>query len=902
MNQTVIFSDRIRLITGIEKKSRLLVLTTFRLITVRKDHVKGRVIRHNFHLLDLIEVSVQNDHNPEIKTLVIGFQAETIREDIRVSCSEALAKSIVLKMLECNANIVHFLSHDRKPTFNVPPEYIAEFKPPQAGVLDKSTALSSYYAVCDYVGVRPRSRVTNYLQSCWDKHNSDFDLNKLFRESSKIEDMDLYAATWSVRYNSIFKIVQSHQLIIGDGGMNALGMLFTSQSVIQQFLVVDGRVTSKGIYSVSKHMERMCSEMKAAGLRPALRVLDLSKNKISDDGLLYLLEALKDSIHLSSLSLADCAITSKGLVPLFRLLEKDSWLRTLLDLDLSSNEFGSVGSKCVALYVEKCKVLEGLNLSCTELNLKVFLQSLCLNKTLCQEVLKKLDISGNKSQGATSLLAVLLSMTRSLRTVYVSDAKLTKQSVTEILEGMFSNTDDVLFHLDVSNNALETGLGKAVTRALKTHKKTVSVNLRTLVVDNCKLGVEGFQLACESISLIPSLEILKFDRNFQPNMVKSASQLGVALVNCLKHLKRLKVLSLQGGDGSSYTPIFPQIVEFVSSNHSIFSLDVANNQITSDCWKILSDIVQVNETLRFLNIDGNWDSIKTFKSFEEAAYQNLALLGPIPTSDIMQAHSVKKQESEVQQVATALFIHYRRNRIREDFKMPESLLDYETSTFISGLKEDVLDFVDEKELMDLRPSRRNQFISKIDKLDLVSLPGYSSPIPAVLLRMKEYLLSNGGQNSVGIFRLTPDRNEVEVVKSELNEDTFQQVSDINVIAHLIKQWFKDCPDKILAEIPAKDFSSLSKSKETVLQSYDLIGEPRKSIYFWLLDLCVAISHHADVNLMSGKNLGIVFAPNLHPFDLLDQMQGLRASEELGAFMTMGIAIRAETHPYTPQAH
>jgi Ran GTPase-activating protein (RanGAP) involved in mRNA processing and transport len=897
MNQTIIFSDRIRLITGTEKKGRLLVLTTFRLITVRKDHVKGRVVRHNFHLLDLVEVSLQNDSSPDSKILIIAFQAETIKEEIRVSCSEAQAKLIVLKMLECNANIVHFLSHERKPTFNVPSEYTSEFKPPQVGVLDKATAISSYHAVCDYVGVRPRSRVTQYLQLCWDKHNSEFDLNKLFKDASRIEDMDLYAATWSVRYNSIFKSIQSRGVSIGDGGVNALGMLFTPSSVIEALAIIDGRVTSKGVYSLSKHIERMCSEMKASGTRPVLKMLDLSKNKIADDGLLYLLEGIKESIHLTHLKLSDCAITNKGLVSLFRLLERDSWLRTLQELDLSHNEFGSVGSKCVALYVEKCKALQSLNLASTDLNLKVFLQSLCLNKNLCQEVLQCLDISGNKLPGATSLLAVLLGMTRSLETVILADTKLAKATLQEVLEGLFSNPNETHFHLDLSNNALDTGLGKAMSRALKTVKKAVAVNIKFLNVDNCKLGSEGFQLACEAISLVPSIEVLKFDRNFSAGLAKMANQFGPVLVNCLKHLKRLRVLSLQGGDGTSFTPIMGQILDFVSTHKSIFSLDVSNNQMTSECWKWLSDAVLNNEDLRFLNIDGNWDSIKTFKSFQEALTQNISVLGVLPVNDIQQALSIKKQETEVQQVAKALCIHYKRNRLTEDFKTPEELLAYENVACFSSVKEELLDLVDEKEASALQPSRRNQFSSRIARMETVVLPGYTSPIPSVLVAMKDYLLANGGTQSVGIFRLTPDKNEVENVKTELNEKTFQRVNDINAISHLIKQWFKDCPDKILAELPTKDFTAFAKSKDAMIQSYNLISEPRRSIYFWLLDLCVAISHFSEVNLMGPKNLAIVFAPNLHPFDNLDQLQGLRASEELGAYMTLGITHRAETHPF-----
>ena len=90
--------------------------------------------------------------------------------------------------------------------------------------------------------------------------------------------------------------------------------------------------------------------------------------------------------------------------------------------------------------------------------------------------------------------------------------------------------------------------------------------------------------------------------------------------------------------------------------------------------------------------------------------------------------------------------------------------------------------------------------------------------------MKTYLYANGGLAQVpgarprcssvesgvwlqeGIFRLAPDQDACARTKEQLNTNTFESCSDINIIANLMKVWFREIPEHLLDEVPISDLS------------------------------------------------------------------------------------------------
>lgn len=174
-----------------------------------------------------------------------------------------------------------------------------------------------------------------------------------------------------------------------------------------------------------------------------------------------------------------------------------------------------------------------------------------------------------------------------------------------------------------------------------------------------------------------------------------------------------------------------------------------------------------------------------------------------------------------------------------------------------------------------------QFGVPYENCETEEVSGYASPIPTVLVRMKKYLTNNAGLDVPGIFRLGSDPDETNKVKDELNHDNFVHCNDVNCVANLIKQWFREMPTPLLAALekdaePTAAPSALSalsassgsinpSSMASMSQVGDIISglsEPNKSLMEWLLDLCVKVVQNASANRMTAEALANVFAPLL----------------------------------------
>ena len=188
---------------------------------------------------------------------------------------------------------------------------------------------------------------------------------------------------------------------------------------------------------------------------------------------------------------------------------------------------------------------------------------------------------------------------------------------------------------------------------------------------------------------------------------------------------------------------------------------------------------------------------------------------------------------------------------------------------------------------------QKQFGLPPSAVECVAVEGYVRRIPLVLIAMKKYLFENGGLESEGIFRIAPDQGECLEVKQLLEIGDFERCKDINAIANLIKVWFRELPDRIMAGVPHKLIRECKTEADAagILKKFP---EPNQSILLWLLDTLAEVSTWQRVNKMSPKNLAIVMAPNLFSADNLDPMAGLVFSQKVALFLYKAILARLAT--------
>lgn len=188
-----------------------------------------------------------------------------------------------------------------------------------------------------------------------------------------------------------------------------------------------------------------------------------------------------------------------------------------------------------------------------------------------------------------------------------------------------------------------------------------------------------------------------------------------------------------------------------------------------------------------------------------------------------------------------------------------------------------------------------QFGIDPSQVDSIKLPEYEARIPAVLVELKKYFDKHNGPQSTGIFRLAPDASECKAVKEQLNKGAWDSESgstDINVVANLIKVWFRDLPKQLLGPHvvdPAliAQVNSVDSASRVVLE----LPVQNRSLLLWLLDLCCCVAQHKAQNNMGSRNLAICISPNLmdpSKLGLENPMAAMMFSQKVASFMRFAI--------------
>lgn len=173
---------------------------------------------------------------------------------------------------------------------------------------------------------------------------------------------------------------------------------------------------------------------------------------------------------------------------------------------------------------------------------------------------------------------------------------------------------------------------------------------------------------------------------------------------------------------------------------------------------------------------------------------------------------------------------------------------------------------------------------------------YSARIPAVLEMMKQYLIENGGLEIEGIFRLAPDKDECQEVKQQINSGSFLDCEDLNILANLIKVWFRELPTGLFNSFTEKQILRVNATAcmEDIIDVVESAEEPHRSLTYWLLDLMIQVVENEKVNKMSAKNMAIVLSPNLYSIESANPMAALTMSQTVATFTQQLLTARLKT--------
>ncbi|KAL9555766.1 hypothetical protein MBANPS3_002205 [Mucor bainieri] len=149
-------------------------------------------------------------------------------------------------------------------------------------------------------------------------------------------------------------------------------------------------------------------------------------------------------------------------------------------------------------------------------------------------------------------------------------------------------------------------------------------------------------------------------------------------------------------------------------------------------------------------------------------------------------------------------------------------------------------------------------------------------LPAIVYRCIAYLEEKNAVKEEGIYRLSGSSVQISHLRQQfceygdvdlLDDKRYMDV-DVHVVAGLLKAWLRELPINVLTHELLNDFLLICeiKDKQSKIQELGLLVSILPLANYTLLRTLIAhlihVVHNADINKMTLRNVGIVFAPTL----------------------------------------
>ena len=271
-------------------------------------------------------------------------------------------------------------------------------------------------------------------------------------------------------------------------GARAFGEALEENDALQKLDISGNRISDVGAMALSECLEanstlielkmsRNNISCKAADnnfyVNNALQKLDVSSNKISDDGAMALSECLKVNTTLIELKMSGNNITLKILSAIARYIEVNS---TLQKLDISNSKISNSGIISFSKY---------LHISLVEL-----------------------DISGNSitCQGA-SAIAELMQMNTTLQKLNISNNTISDNGAVAFSE--FLKTDTTLTELNMSANSITCNGASVIAEAMQ-----INTTLQALDISANEISDDGAIAFSECLKINAALMEFNISRDY----------------------------------------------------------------------------------------------------------------------------------------------------------------------------------------------------------------------------------------------------------------------------------------------------------------------------------------------------------------------------------------------------
>ncbi|XP_052397589.1 NACHT, LRR and PYD domains-containing protein 12 [Carassius gibelio] len=300
-----------------------------------------------------------------------------------------------------------------------------------------------------------------------------------------------------------------------------------SEDGLQKLLPVI-KASRKSDLSDCNLREKSCSALASVlSTSPCnLRELDLSKNILTDSGVIQLSDGLKNAhCKLQTLKLYHCHIGEKGCAALASALKSNpSHLR---ELNLKCNTLGDPAAKLLCdLLKDSCFKLEKLQLECCDIGVEgcaALVEALGSNPSHIREL--NLNRNKLKDSGVSLLYGLLKDQQCKLVKLQLCDCIISENGCDVLVSALKSNPSH-LSELDLSRNKV----GDSGVNSLSDLLQDPCCKLKKLQLSNCCIGEEGFSVLVSALRSNPS-HLRELDLNYNTPGESGVKQLSELIKN-----------------------------------------------------------------------------------------------------------------------------------------------------------------------------------------------------------------------------------------------------------------------------------------------------------------------------------------------------------------------------------
>lgn len=907
-------------------KSQLVIFTNLAIHVISN---KGIIFSRSSRMYPLIQLShfwCDGSLQKDQFTIALSFQALA---EFSENCLDFITTHVQAKFLFNTiwTDVNCFLyGHPKEllPSLEVPHRFLKKYEKNLEPIsIEKITnsISNAFLSHCLVFKTHPNPTIFEALTNMLKNGERRLDLATVFGLEENLPlptSVDVKCLMKSLEFPEFIEEIFAENVDIRDDFLMHLGIPLSNNRFIKKVKLRNVGMSHRAAVLIGKTLQNRTIKEPSM-----LKKIEISSMPVGNSGISAIFEGLQNlNLELEFLNIKSIEMAASGTKSLFKFLSQPrlSENRGLRILKLDGNSLNKAGSVALAKFLERTEALESLSLKSCNLRPKYLLQSIL--KAGNSLPLSHLNLSGNFiKKKYQDLIIQVIRNSNTLGGWGLSKTSFSKSRLTPFFEEVFKN-EQINFRINLSKNNFGPNFGKAIELALlKDGKCKQNKTVKALDLSGNLLGVEGMIYVCNVLKSFVELNYLNLSTNIKHSLFVKKIDAGNAIADLMSKASSIQELVLDGDDkyylDMALVPVFRQL----TSSKTLRILSVRNNRLNQAQYLELEKCLQKNVSIKELDIDQNHATAKSLKILCAGALSSPSLVALNAFDDISRRAKKPKFRSEMRDIMEKLDYTFEKNGRTEFFKKWRSAMVWygmdgnddegygeqdvsEKKGFLLSLKKKLASEAridmndDEKSELDESPTwERPQFGVSLNDLDWIHIDGYDKKIPSVLVFMETFLWKNGAEKIEGLFRLAPDATESAIVKEELNDATFESCSDLNSVANNLKVWFRDLAenDKILSEIPVSRYSEVNSSSD-VPKLLNLISEPKRTIFMWVLDLCVHTQLHSELNKMTPANLAIVFAPNLYSYEavITDPKAGLNASRSIQSFIEYAISYRSTT--------